>query len=57
MFLEPLGKSKFEFYAQLPDHTGNVGQFSMANEPSYIFHIYIITPDSLGKLKNLFAHY
>lgn len=34
MFREPLGKSKFEFYAQLPDHTGNVGQFSMANEPS-----------------------
>lgn len=33
-FEEPLGKSKFEFYAQLPDHTGNVGQFSMANEPS-----------------------
>lgn len=33
-FCEPLGKSKFEFYAQLPDHTGNVGQFSMANEPS-----------------------
>ena len=33
-FREPLGKSKFEFYAQLPDHTGNVGQFSMANEPS-----------------------
>lgn len=34
MFNEPLGRSKFEFYAQLPDHTGNVGQFSMANEPS-----------------------
>lgn len=34
MFREPLGKSKFVFYAQLPDHTGNVGQFSMANEPS-----------------------
>lgn len=34
MFVEPLGKSKFEFYAQLPDQTGNVGQFSMANEPS-----------------------
>lgn len=33
-FQEPLGKSKFEFYAQIPDHTGNVGQFSMANEPS-----------------------
>ena len=27
-FREPLGR------AQLPDHTGNVGQFSMANEPS-----------------------
>jgi predicted alpha-1,2-mannosidase len=34
MFSEPLGKSKYDFYAQLPDHTGNVGQFSMANEPS-----------------------
>lgn len=34
MFREPLGRSKFDFYAQLPDHTGNVGQFSMANEPS-----------------------
>ena len=33
-FREPLGKSKYEFYHQLPDHTGNVGQFSMANEPS-----------------------
>lgn len=33
-FREPLGRSKFAFYAQLPDHTGNVGQFSMANEPS-----------------------
>lgn len=33
-FAEPLGKSKYEFYSQLPDHTGNVGQFSMANEPS-----------------------
>ncbi len=34
MFNTPLGRSKFDFYAQLPDHTGNVGQFSMANEPS-----------------------
>lgn len=33
-FNEPLGKDKYQFYAQLPDHTGNVGQFSMANEPS-----------------------
>ena len=37
MFDMPLGASKFDFYSQLPDHTGNVGQFSMANEPS--FHI------------------
>ena len=34
MYNTPLGNSKFAFYAQLPDHTGNVGQFSMANEPS-----------------------
>ncbi|MCX4334796.1 MAG: GH92 family glycosyl hydrolase [Bacteroidales bacterium] len=34
MFDTPLGSSKFEFFSQLPDHTGNVGQFSMANEPS-----------------------
>ena len=34
MFSQPLGRSKYAFYAQLPDHTGNVGQFSMANEPS-----------------------
>lgn len=34
MYREPLGRSKYAFYAQLPDHTGNVGQFSMANEPS-----------------------
>lgn len=33
-FREPLGRSKYEFYAKLPDHTGNIGQFSMANEPS-----------------------
>ena len=32
-FREPLGRSKYAFYAQLPDQTGNVGQFSMANEP------------------------
>lgn len=33
-FNESLGRSKYAFYAQLPDQTGNVGQFSMANEPS-----------------------
>ena len=34
MFSTPLGRAKFFFYAKFPDHTGNVGQFSMANEPS-----------------------
>ena len=34
MFGTPLGRSKYSFFAKLPDHTGNVGQFSMANEPS-----------------------
>lgn len=34
MFATPLGRGKYEFYSKLPDHTGNVGQFSMANEPS-----------------------
>lgn len=33
MFRTPLGRGKSAFYAQIPDHTGNVGQFSMANEP------------------------
>ena len=33
-FNEWLGRPKYEFYAQLPDHTGNVGQYSMGNEPS-----------------------
>ncbi len=37
MFETDLGKSKWQFYSMLPDHTGNVGQFSMANEP--ILHI------------------
>jgi predicted alpha-1,2-mannosidase len=34
MFSQPLGKGKYAFYAQLPDQTGNVGQFSMSNEPA-----------------------
>lgn len=37
MFSQSLGKSKFEFFAQLPDQSGNVGQFSISNEPA--FHI------------------
>lgn len=37
MYDTSLGMPKYEFYALLPDHTGNVGQFSMGNETS--FHI------------------
>lgn len=42
MFCTPLQDSKYSFWAQLPDHTGNVGQFSMANEPSlHIPYLYV----------------
>jgi predicted alpha-1,2-mannosidase len=34
LFREPLGMSKFEFWAKFPDASGLVGQFSMGNEPS-----------------------
>ena len=33
-FAEPMGRGKREFYEQLPDQTGNIGQFTMANEPA-----------------------
>ncbi|MGA9408701.1 MAG: GH92 family glycosyl hydrolase [Bacteroidota bacterium] len=33
-FSTPLGESKFDFYYQFPDQTGDVGQFTMGNEPS-----------------------
>lgn len=40
-FAEPMGRGKREFYEQLPDQTGNIGQFTMANEPSlHIPYIY-----------------
>lgn len=37
-FIEPMGRGKREFYTQLPDQTGNIGQFTMANEPSLHIH-------------------
>ena len=40
-FAEPMGRGKREFYEQLPDQTGNIGQFTMANEPSlHIPYVY-----------------
>ena len=35
MFREGLGRSKYEYWAKFPDSTGLVGQFVMANEPSF----------------------
>jgi predicted alpha-1,2-mannosidase len=37
LFRDSLGRSKYEYFATFPDSTGLVGQFTMANEPS--FHI------------------
>lgn len=34
-FAEPLGDIKFRFWYKVPDQTGNVGQFSMGNEPCF----------------------
>lgn len=34
MFSTPLGKGRPDFYHQFGDHTGNVGQYSMGNEPA-----------------------
>ena len=34
MFSTSLGKGRPDFYHQFADHTGNVGQFSMGNEPA-----------------------
>lgn len=34
MYDTGLGRSRYDFYQQYPDHSGNVGQFSMGNEPS-----------------------
>jgi predicted alpha-1,2-mannosidase len=42
MFSTPLGKGRPDFYHQFGDHTGNVGQFSMGNEPAmHIPYLYV----------------
>jgi predicted alpha-1,2-mannosidase len=54
MFDAPLAKSKYEFFAQLPDHTGNVGQFSMANEPAlHIPYLYNYAGESWRTQKRI----
>jgi predicted alpha-1,2-mannosidase len=41
LFSESLGRSKWQYYATMPDATGNVGQFVMGNEPSmHIAYLY-----------------
>jgi len=35
LFREGLDRSKYEYWAKFPDSTGLVGQFVMANEPSF----------------------
>jgi predicted alpha-1,2-mannosidase len=41
LFSEPIGKSKWQYYATMPDATGNVGQFVMGNEPSmHVAYLY-----------------
>lgn len=37
LFTTPLGMSKWQYHARIPDATGGVGQYVMGNEPS--FHI------------------
>lgn len=35
LFIEPLGRSKYETWSKFPDFSGIVGQFSMGNEPGF----------------------
>ena len=56
-FLNHWEESKYEFYAQLPDQTGNVGQFTMANEPSlHIPYLYKLCGSAMEDSKKGFAH-
>jgi len=53
-FNTPLKRPKYEFYAQFPDHTGIVGQFSMANEPSlHIPYLYTFAGEAWRTQKRI----
>ncbi len=52
MFVTPLGKSKYDFYSQLPDHTGNVGQFPWPMNPPCTSLTCIIMPVHPGRPRN-----
>lgn len=58
-FRTPISEAKFNFYHRLPDQTGNVGQFSMANEPSmhipYLFN-YAGAPWKTQKMVHKLLH-
>jgi len=43
-FTEDLGVSKEEYQKKFPDATGMVGQFSMGNEPDFLYPNYTIMP-------------
>lgn len=41
LFRTPLPRGKFDFYHKFPDHTGNIGLYSAANEPcTHIPYLY-----------------
>lgn len=54
MYSTPLPTGKYSFFAQLPDHTGNVGMYSMANEPSmHIPYLYNYVGESWRTQKRI----
>lgn len=55
-FAEPMGRGKREFYEQLPDQTGNIGQFTMANELLYTSLTFITMSALHGRPRNAYAN-